>query len=714
MRVGTLVPAAAVVLALGCSDPQGPVPTRLKPGAFIVSSPVPEPSPATSPGSIALRGPAVVYVSLPPGSIPTGVVATLRNLRTGSSTAAPMIDGGFDPVTLPALEGDTISIAVHSLNGPLSYRITAGPKSRPVVVRTSPPRHKRDVPLNSIVVIVFSQPLDPATIDGSSVRLSADGAQVPGDVLSPDPAHLRVEFHPANLLAPETDYQLVASTAIHDLNGVALDSAITVPFTTGPVPAEVATVSLAPPGLIVVGSQAPMSAVPLDAFGTPLPVSCAWSTSNVAVAAIASTGLLTALAPGTAVIRATCGGVFGEATATVVAVPSELVFAAMSAGGINSCGVTPSGAAYCWGDNLLDALGGGSTWWNTSPQPVIGGLSFAMISGAGAHSCGVTTSGVAYCWGDNSFLLGTGNTAAAFLPEAVQGGLTFASLSTGVFKTCGVTVGGAAYCWGRGEGSGELGNGTTNGSATPVPVAGGLSFASVSAGGWDHSCGLTSAGAAYCWGDNTAGELGAGTTTGLQQCGPSQDRPTGWPCSSVPVAVTGGLRFTQISTAAFHTCGVTTDGAAYCWGENAEGQLGTGDTTSSAVPVAVAGGLSFRMISAGDRHNCGITTSGAAYCWGYGYYGNLGDGSWQSSMTPRPVAGGLNFASVSAGGSPLFGLGYIHTCGITTSGVVYCWGSNLRGELGNGADIPYPIDDPWGEAIYGAASFVPVKVNYQP
>ena len=282
------------------------------------------------------------------------------------------------------------------------------------------------------------------------------------------------------------------------------------------------------------------------------------------------------------------------------------------------------------------------------------------------------------------------------------GGLTFASVSTGYSHTCGLTPGGVAYCWGRGENTGELGNGTTSGSTTPVAVAGGLSFATLSAGGWYHSCGLTISGAAYCWGDNSLGELGAGTTTGPQQCGPDEYRPDGWPCSPVPVAVVGGLTFTQISTGDVHTCGVTTGGAAYCWGWNNEGQLGTGDTTRSASPVAVVGGLTFAMVSAGDRYNCGVTTGGAAYCWGYGPTGNLGDGRGADSATPVAVAGGLTFASVSAGE----GYGYDHTCGVTTDGVAYCWGANMEGELGDGSDIPYPD--------FGAPSLVPVKVAYQP
>ena len=148
------------------------------------------------------------------------------------------------------------------------------------------------------------------------------------------------------------------------------------------------------------------------------------------------------------------------------------------------------------------------------------------------------------------------------------------SVSAGLSHTCGVTPSGATYCWGD-NGYGELGNGTTTSSATPVAVSGGLTFAAVSAD--NQTCGVTRSGAAYCWGQNRDGELGNGTETN----------------STTPVAVSGGLTFAVISAGVDHTCGVTSSGAAYCWGLNRNGQLGNGTETNSATPVAVSGGLTF-------------------------------------------------------------------------------------------------------------------------
>ena len=181
----------------------------------------------------------------------------------------------------------------------------------------------------------------------------------------------------------------------------------------------------------------------------------------------------------------------------------------------------------------------------------------------------------------------------------------------------------------------------------PVPVA------SVGAGSI-HSCGLTVTGNAYCWGFNDFGQLGDGSTTG----------------SLTPVLVSGGIRFSSISTRGGHTCGVTSVGDVYCWGENFRGQLGDGTTINRLTPVLVSGGLSFASVSTAFSETCGVTTGGDAYCWGENFFGQLGDGTTINRLTPVPVAGGLTFASLSTGGQ---------TCGVTAAGDAYCWGDNRGG-----------------------------------
>jgi alpha-tubulin suppressor-like RCC1 family protein len=363
---------------------------------------------------------------------------------------------------------------------------------------------------------------------------------------------------------------------------------------------------------------------------------------------------------------ASAAGLTGATSAAFAIVP---LFQSISAGEQSTCGVTSAGTAYCWGDNIYGELGNGTTNSSTTPVAVSGGLTFQAISVSG-NTCGVTTAGAAYCWGFGTTISTT--------PVAVSGGLTFRSISAGTFHSCGVTTAGAAYCWGDNT-AGELGNGTTTSSMAPVAVSGSLTFQSVSAGTY-YTCGRTSAGAAYCWGDNRYGELGNGTAI----IGPT----------SAPVAVSGGLTFQSISAGFQHACGVTTAGAAYCWGSNTSGELGNGATTNSTVPTAVSGGLTLQSVSAGgfasgggqfyvdQQFTCGLTTGGMAYCWGDNTFGKLGNGTTTSSTTPVAVSGGLTFQSISPG--------WGYACGVTSAGA-YCWGDNGAGEFGTGTRTSSPV-----------------------
>ena len=197
--------------------------------------------------------------------------------------------------------------------------------------------------------------------------------------------------------------------------------------------------------------------------------------------------------------------------------------------------------------------------------------------------------------------------------------LDFASVGVGAIRTCGLAATGDAYCWGFND-FGQLGNGSTTGSLTPVLVSGGIRFSSISTK-FGHTCGVTSVGDVYCWGENFRGQLGDGTTI---------NRHT-------PVLVSGGLSFASVNAGGALTCGVTSDGDAYCWGENSSGQLGNGTTTDRHTPVPVEGGLSFASVNNAALHTCAVTTAGVAYCWGFNSDGQLGDGSTTNRLTPVRV-----------------------------------------------------------------------------
>ena len=217
-----------------------------------------------------------------------------------------------------------------------------------------------------------------------------------------------------------------------------------------------------------------------------------------------------------------------------------------------------------------------------------------------------------------------------------------------------------------------------------------LTFESVAAGG-AHTCALTPSGAAYCWGRGESGQLGVPvpTATCTTDAGPR-------PCSMVPLAVNGGVVFTRITGGGAHTCGLTGDGSAYCWGANGNGQLGDNSTTNRDAPVAVATDLRFAAIEAGTQHTCGLTGSGIAYCWGANGRGQLGDGTTESRTVPEAVTGSHTFQLISAGG---FSIG--HTCALTDEGDAYCWGDNERGQLGigsGGSVDPHPVPVPVSSA----------------
>jgi alpha-tubulin suppressor-like RCC1 family protein len=339
----------------------------------------------------------------------------------------------------------------------------------------------------------------------------------------------------------------------------------------------------------------------------------------------------------------------------------------VDAGSGHTCRVAVDGTATCWGDNASGQLGDGSTIDRSAPAAVARGLHFVTISSGAYHTCAIIESGAAYCWGyGGTGALGDGTGTDSHVPVPVSGGLRFTSISAGHRFSCGVTNDQTAYCWGD-NAFGRLGDSTTTIRLSPVRVVGGLRFTIVSAGG-ASTCGLTVAHEAYCWGQDNSGALGTGPTT--------EDNP-------VPRPVIGGHAFVTIDAGYRHSCAITGDGAAYCWGLGSEGQVGAPPpwTEPGLVPISAT----VSQISAGFTHTCALTSAGAIYCWGAASAGQIGNDTTQDASAPSLVHGGLHFTSVTTGGA--------HSCGLTTQGT-YCWGSNDNGQVGrapNGTATPVEV-----------------------
>ncbi|MGH7653781.1 MAG: RCC1 domain-containing protein [Gemmatimonadaceae bacterium] len=432
-------------------------------------------------------------------------------------------------------------------------------------------------------------------------------------------------------------------------------------FTSQPVSVD-AGETIAPP--VIVQIRDSHGTLVSDADG---PVTIALGT-NAAGASLAGTTTVTAAhgvatfddlwlnQPGTAYTLVATSGTLTEATSSPFTI--SLIFLAVSAGADHSCSLNTGGLAYCWGSNAYGQLGDGTTTSRTKPVVVTGGLRFKSIVTGDYFTCGLTIAGAGYCWGYNfDGELGDSTKTGRTSPKAVVGGLVFSTLGPARgYTVCGTTTDAAAHCWGRDP----LGDSTVTSRSAPVLVSGGLSFQSV-ATGYDHSCGVTTGGSAYCWGENLYGQIGDGT--GVTRL--------------TPKLVATSVSVGTVSAAEFDGCSVGSDHAGYCWGDDTDGEDGDNSTNVNRLsPVSVYGAVQFLSISTGDQFTCGLTTTRAAYCWGQNTNGQVGSGASGADMpSPVLVGGGLSFSSISAGGS--------HACGVS-AGALYCWGLNASGQLGDG------------------------------
>ncbi len=363
-------------------------------------------------------------------------------------------------------------------------------------------------------------------------------------------------------------------------------------------------------------------------------------------------------------------------------------FILVTAGGIHACALDKSGQVWCWGSNIWGQVGNGEMDASAGQLPVFGLQSygteehlkvikpvavkiytrFISVSAGDRHTCGLTENHEIYCWGHGRFgQLGNGTTDDSSVPVQVSGDLKFKSLSSGGTHSCVITMNDKLFCWG-GNWHGQLGTGIREPySNVPRHVDSNKTFSMVSAGGI-HTCAITLEGKAYCWGDYRSGRLGIDSRIGKDQFR--------------PVKVNTDIRFNSIFTGpgSGHNCALTGRNELYCWGAMTEAYSGLRrENELLYIPSRFQLDNPVKAVTMGAFYTCLLDHAGIVFCAGTNRTGKPGEGSKKNHTFFRQVQLSEKAVSVSAGGNTFFS----HTCAAVTSGEIYCWGDNSRGQLGS-------------------------------
>jgi alpha-tubulin suppressor-like RCC1 family protein len=356
----------------------------------------------------------------------------------------------------------------------------------------------------------------------------------------------------------------------------------------------------------------------------------------------------------------------------------------VTAGEGHSCALmSGTGAVHCWGRNDRGQLGDGTLFWSAQLSQALGLTGATNVAAGTGHTCAVNDIGEVYCWGDNAtYQLGDGTQTTRLLPTKALGALPADALqvSAGESHSCAVTSAGEAYCWGWNK-HGEVGRGSAGSQSVPIQVAGLPGLAQQISAGHFFTCALVDDGGSkdvYCWGLGDHGQLGNGSTAGLLAPG---------------AAVTLSGDAATISAGYYFACASLTNGQVECWGYNAYTQLGNLSSVDSSVPVPVLiePGVpltGIKKVTTGLRHACAMTLApgGQVRCWGDYRDGQLGLAPGDPACSPmHGITGATDLTA-----------GFHHTCMLVANGVVWCTGSNAWGQLGDGtmASTHSPVQVP--------------------
>lgn len=381
------------------------------------------------------------------------------------------------------------------------------------------------------------------------------------------------------------------------------------------------------------------------------------------------------------------------------ACPQDCTSASLAAGEVHVCATAADYTVWCWGLNNLGQLGNGQSHQtcqggqDCSNLPTeVQGLpeAYGLYGGIG-FLCAAVTYGALYCWGTNEYgQIGDGTDVSHPVAVLSSGISSVRSAAGGLLHTCAVKADGTVWCWGGNTGCGLLGDGVSSHqscdqsdcSFAPVRVAGLHDTLSVAAGDM-HTCAVKADGTVWCWGCNTTGALGFDPLEGPDFC------PD--PCSRTPHQIAGFNGAVQVTLGWNHGCALKSDGTAWCWGRNEEGQLGDGTDEPSYTPVQAVGLSQVRFVAAGSIHTCALQADGRVFCWGNGNDGKLGHGGENDSYSPVEVVGLANAELLTSGSS--------FSCAMTSDGAVWCWGQGEYGQMGNGSfdssSVPVRVSTPF-------------------
>lgn len=343
----------------------------------------------------------------------------------------------------------------------------------------------------------------------------------------------------------------------------------------------------------------------------------------------------------------------------------------LAASSDTSLGIKQDGSLWQWGQ----ALGGAAK--SAAPVLLSVGPYAALATGASTHHCALKVGGALHCWGQKNWgKLGNGGQADAAQPVVITvgGDLTIAAVAVGAEHTCAVATSGQLYCWGRNT-DGQLGIGTTTYSPTPVRVGSATDWSRIAAG-MRHSCGVKTDGTLHCWGQNRLAQLGMVTSTT-----PQAFMAPEW----IPTQVGIGTSWAEVAAFGDHTCALKKAGTIFCWGRSyLAGTTGDGPThateaTADVEPQHVGASDGFEQIGVGEGHAC-ARKAGRILCWGANLHGATGLGTTGLRTTAKPL--GLGKVDTLSAGSE-------HACAIDDQGQLFCWGDNRSGQLGTGDRVAH-------------------------